>query len=154
MQVRKHTFDSMSPPSTCCRGVGLTLGSTNSPSVTNKYRKGSFTNYVTQVWAFFWTPPCHAHMQTSTNNSVVNRYSSKTCWLEVLTWVSLCVSMCENLGIRANSSRPRIRASCEHNLSLSLSIGIRGLNEPRVGTPIRRCSYARNACVTKWLNPP
>ena len=50
---------------------------------------------------------------------------------KVLTWVSILVSMCENLGIRANTSRPRMCASCEHKwfiiIKLRLNLGIRGL---------------------------
>ena len=35
--------------------------------------------------------------------------------------LGICVSMCENLGIRANSSQARNHDLCEHDLWLSLS---------------------------------
>ena len=40
---------------------------------------------------------------------------------KVLTQVSIRVSICENLGIWANSRQARICALCEHDLGLSLS---------------------------------
>ena len=51
---------------------------------------------------------------------------------KVIIWVSKCVSMCENLGIRANSSQARNSDLCEQDLgsslsSLGISLGNRGL---------------------------
>ena len=85
-------------------------------------------------------------LQTSANNSTGYRYSKITrksaiirsqipgllgsvtrlklysnCQKKGLILASIIISMCENLGIRANLSQAKNQDSCEHNLGFSLS---------------------------------
>ena len=67
--------------------------------------------------------------KTSANNSTGDCYLKITQKLaykfafrakKVLTQFSIYLSMCENLGIRANSSQARKHDSCERDLGLLL----------------------------------
>ena len=104
LQTSANTIISLYWGSNTRSNTGLVFHSSNNPVAT------SIIGFYNLCFAFTGLQ----YPRTNIKNKLVFRLK------KVLTWISMQVSMCENLGVWANSSQSRYCDSWEHDLGLSL----------------------------------